>query len=213
MSLFISFEGPEGSGKSTQAQQLASHLEEAGRSVLLTREPGGSPLGEQIRDLLLDPEHDPVDPWAELFLYLAARSQHVARTIQPALSRGSVVITDRFADASVAYQGAARQLGEQTVRDLNELATRGLTPDLTFILDVETREGLRQARRTSNDAGPRSGDRIEEETTDFHERVRDAYRRLARREPERCVYLARNGTIEEIQDQIRERVREHENRS
>ncbi|WP_249214118.1 dTMP kinase, partial [Micrococcus luteus] len=129
--LFVAVEGPDGSGKSTQARALTEALRAAGHEVVLTREPGGSDLGETLRELLLDPEHAPVDPRTEALLFAAARSAHAVRTLRPALARGAVVVTDRYVDSSVAYQGAARGLGEARIAALNEWATDGLVPDLT----------------------------------------------------------------------------------
>jgi dTMP kinase len=149
MRLFISFEGPEGSGKTTHTELLSEYLSEKGYDINLTREPGGTSLGEQIRELLLDPDHEDMDARSELFLYLAARAQHVTERIKPALEKGDVVICDRFTDASLVYQGIGRQLGFERVNELNEWATEQLRPDLTFILDVPVDRGLEEARRSS----------------------------------------------------------------
>lgn len=207
MSLFVTFEGPEGSGKTTQAELLEQTLSENGHSVLLTREPGGTPLGEKIRTLLLDPDHGEMDPLTELFLYEAARSQHVAERIRPALRDGIIVISDRFADASLVYQGIARDLGKKTVSDLNHLATRGLTPDLTFIMDVPLDNGLDEARKTSESQWG-TGDRIEQESDDFHRTVREAYRELAESDPDRYVLLSRSRSIDTIKEIVYEKVSE-----
>lgn len=200
MSAFITFEGPEGSGKTTQANRLKETLDQRGHSVLVTREPGGTPIGDEVREILLDPEHDSMDNLTELFLYEASRSQHVTEVIQPALRDGTIVISDRFADASLVYQGMARDLGRSVVENLNELATRSLQPDLTFILDVDTENGLMEARESDEDY--QEGDRIERENGQFHQNVREAYRNLADAEPDRCVLIPRDGSIEELHDQI-----------
>ncbi|MBD3347592.1 MAG: dTMP kinase [Candidatus Eisenbacteria bacterium] len=183
--VFITFEGVEGSGKSTQASRLAEALAERGHDVTLTREPGGTPLGERLRQILLDLGERGMTQEAELFLYLASRSEHVASVVEPALSRGGVVIADRFGDASVAYQGGGRSLGAALVERLNEVATRRVKPDVTFLLDLDPGTGLsRLSRRGSGEK-----DRIESEEVAFHERVRDTYLRSAEREPERFVVL------------------------
>ncbi len=182
--LFVTFEGVEGSGKTTQARRLAEALSARGVSVTLTREPGGTPLGERLRDILLDLGQSGMLPEAELFLYMASRAEHVAGVIEPALSRGDVVIADRYGDASVAYQGGGRELGTSLVKSLNEVATRGVKPDVTFLLDLAPGVGL---GRLSRRGGGR--DRIESEELAFHERVRSAYLSAAKREPSRFVVL------------------------
>lgn len=209
MSVLITFEGPEGSGKSTQAKRLAEWLEEGGRNVLSTREPGGTPLGETVRQRLLDPDGTSLTPRAELLLYLAARAQHVEERIRPALRQGIVVICDRFTDASVAYQGYGRQLGADPVRRLNAFATDGLQPDLTFILDLEPEVGLGRARRGSEaEWGTVEGDRLEREALAFHHRVREGYLALAESAPERCVLLDATASIDDTCRTVRGHVEE-----
>lgn len=171
----IVLEGPDKSGKSTQAALLARALKAEGRRVVHTREPGGTSLAEALRAVLLDPAHR-VDPLAELLLYEAARAQHTAQVLRPALSRGRVVVCERFTLATLAYQGHARGLGERLVRKLNRIATGGLSPDLTIVLDIPDALFSRRDPR-------RRHDRLERESARFRRRVRDAYRRLARREP------------------------------
>lgn len=181
--LFISFEGGDGSGKSTQVDLLAKALADAGHDVVVTREPGGTAMGAEIRNLLL--HGDDMGPRAEALLYAADRSHHVQSKIRPALERGAVVVTDRFLDSSVAYQGAARELGTEEVRDLSLWAVGGLLPDITFLLDVSAYVSAeRAAARTGGKL-----DRLERAGAEFHEAVREQYRLLAEREPERFHIL------------------------
>lgn len=187
--LFVAVEGPDGSGKSTQARALAEALRAAGRDAVLTREPGGSDLGETLRRLLLDPAHAPVDPRTEALLFAAARSAHAVRTLRPALARGAVVVTDRYVDSSVAYQGAVRGLGEERIAALNDWATDGLTPDLTVLIDVDAATAA--ARRTGRDGA--GADRMERETADQHETLRAAFLARAAAAPER--YLVLDGSL------------------
>lgn len=186
--LFITFEGVEGCGKSTQARTLEDRVVGLGIPVVRTREPGGTPLGERLRDILLDRGEAGMTAEAELFLYLASRSEHVARTIVPAIERGDVVIADRFGDASVAYQGGGRRLGVDLVRSLNQVATRGVKPDVTFLLDLDPAAGLVRLKE-AGDERPATPDRIESESIDFHRRVREAYLAAAEGEPERYVVI------------------------
>jgi dTMP kinase len=177
--MFVTLEGLDGSGKSTQARLLGAHLEAEGTEVVVTREPGGTPLGEEIRNLLL--HGGDVAPWAEAALYAASRAQHVEQLIRPALTRGATVICDRYIDSSVAYQGIARGLGLERVLDLNLAAVAGLMPDRTILLEIGP-DGA--AARLSGDR-----DRIEREDEGFHLRVADAYRQLATRFPDRYLVL------------------------
>lgn len=182
--LFLTFEGIEGSGKSTQLALLQQTLEARGRVVLATREPGGTPLGRQLRALLLDPSSS-IGAEAELFLYLADRAQNVRELVEPAVARGEIVLCDRHADATLAYQGVMRGLGLDRARDLNRIATRGRTPDRTLLFDLPAADGLARAsgRRPAGEAA----DRLEAESLEFHEGVRRAYRELARLEPQRFL--------------------------
>ena len=175
--MFVSLEGIDGSGKSTQAQLLAERLRASGREVVLTREPGGTPLGEAIRELLLHAGH--TAPWAEAALFAASRAQHVEEVIRPALERGAVVVCDRYVDSSVAYQGGARGLGIDEVLQLNLAAVGGLLPDVTLLLLLDP--AVAAARRHGEP------DRIEREDATFHARIDRAYRALAERFPERIV--------------------------
>lgn len=189
---FLSFEGGEGVGKTTQIAKLAHAFEAAGSPVVVTREPGGSQVANRIRSLLLDSRMKGLTPLAELFLYEASRAQHVLDTIQPALASGKVVICDRFADSSVVYQGVARGLKGPLVRELNRLATGGLRPDLTFVLDLDPRIGLARV-------GSRGIlDRIESEALSFHRAVRSGFRRLAREEPRRVKIIDASRSRDDI---------------
>lgn len=197
---FITFEGGDGSGKSTQLDLLAQWLADSGRDVVMTREPGGTEVGLELRDIILHRKGF-LAPRAEALLYAADRAHHVHTVVQPALAEGKVVIQDRYFDSSVAYQGAGRVLAEDEVRDLSLWATEGLIPDLTVVLDVPA-DVLRQRRETTRTVY----DRLEAEADDFHERVRDAYRRLAEREPKRFIVIDGQRPAGDIHQAIRERV-------
>ncbi len=192
--VFITFEGGDGSGKSTQIQSVREWFESRGREVIVTREPGGTELGTEIRRLVQNGPED-VDARTEALLYAADRAYHVATVIGPALERGAVVLGDRYIDSSLAYQGAARSLGVDEIASLSAWATRGLYPSLTFLLDLPPEVGAR--RRTD------APDRMERESMDFHERVRHQYLRLADAEPERIVVIDAVGTIDEVFSEIR----------
>lgn len=198
-SLFISFEGGEGAGKSTQASLLADYLKEQGREVVLCRDPGGTVIGEKIRKVLLDNSHSELTPTVELLLYLASRAQLVSEVIGPALAEGKVVISDRFHHSTLAYQGGARELEMEQVRRLNLFATGGVLPDITFLLDLSPMEGF--ARKAAE--GP---DRMERQGGEFHENVSRAFRALADEDPERIFVLDAGRPVEEIAAQIRKKV-------
>jgi len=196
---FLTLEGGEGSGKTTQCRRIVAHLRALGHEVLETREPGGTQAGEILRDLLLRRvEH--LSPRSEFALYLAARAQLVAEVIRPALARGVSVICDRFGDSSTAYQGAGRELGAEFVERMNDWATEGLFPDLTLYFDVAPREGL--ARREARAGGSDELDRIEREAMEFHERVRRGYLALAGRHPDRFRVIATDGGEEEVWERV-----------
>ena len=186
--LFVTLEGPDGSGKSTQQALLAKHLRGFGYIVAETREPGGSPTAERIRKMLLDPDLKALRPSAELLLFEAARAQHVADTIAPALAKGAVVLCDRFTDSTTAYQGAGRAVDGKAVAWLNRFAGQGLAPDLTLLYDLGSRQGLERARKAK---GRR--DRMEEADLAFHARVRSRFLRLAKEEPRRVKLLRVDG--------------------
>ncbi|MGM0499478.1 MAG: dTMP kinase [Bacillota bacterium] len=194
---FITFEGIEGSGKTTQINLLAEYLKNKGYDVLVSREPGGTPLGEKIRHLLLDPQYDSMDYRTEILLYAADRAQHVKEKIKPALKKGKIVISDRFADSNLAYQAAGRGLDYEIVYQINDWVIDSTWPDLTFILDIDIKEGLKRARAQSFDA---EGDRLEREVDDFHQRVRDAYLKMA--EKERFALVNAGESIEQVQKNI-----------
>jgi len=187
--MFITFEGIEGCGKSTQISLLATHLQQGGQKVVHTREPGGCPIANQIRAILLDADNRALVPMAELMLYAAARAQHLAEVIRPALADGSIVLCDRFSDATRAYQAFGRGINRQAMETLNDLACDAITPDLTLLLDCPVEVGLGRARqRIEAASGPRE-ERFELESLAFHQRVRDGYLQLAADEPERFVLI------------------------
>jgi dTMP kinase len=198
--LFISFEGIDGVGKSTQADLLEGYLRELGKNVVRTLEPGGTELGQEIRHLLLHRKGD-VAPRAEALLYAADRAHHVATKVRPALERGEVVITDRYLDSSVAYQGAGRVLDQTQIRELSIFAVDGLLPDVTILLDLDAAESM--ARRNKTGTEP---DRLEREKVEFFEAVRQGYLKLAAAEPNRFIVIPASHTVDEIQAQIRTRI-------
>lgn len=190
---YVALEGGDGSGKSTVARALAERLEAAGEEVVIVREPGGTPLGEAIRDLLL--ESETLDDWAEVFLFAAQRAELARAVIDPALSTGKWVVSDRTYYSSIAYQGRARGLGESEVRGINEQGLGGTIPDHVFVLDVDPGAALARQHRE---------DRIGKEGVEFQERVRQSYRELARREPGRVTLLSGSMPVDELVDQILE---------
>jgi dTMP kinase len=198
--LFISFEGIDGVGKSTQLDLLVRYFEEIGRTVCRTLEPGGTDLGREIRELLLHRKGE-VAPRAEALLFAADRAHHVATLVRPALERGEVVITDRYLDSSVAYQGSGRDLGFEQVRDLSLFAVNGLLPHLTVLLDLDAEKAA--ARRSNTGAEP---DRLERAKTEFFETARQSYLTMAAAEPSRWLVLDAEQSVEAMQAKIRERV-------
>lgn len=195
--IFITFEGGEGAGKSTQSQRLAEHIVARGRTLVHTREPGGTPAGEAIRDVVLNRKYDGLDERAEALLFAAARGEHVARIIRPALDRGEVVLCDRYIDSSVAYQGYGRDLGPDIVRDLSLWSTRHLLPDLAIILDIDPRIGLTRVP---------DPDRIEVESIAYHDKVRAGFLAIAGQEPQRTLVVDASLPMDEVTAVIIERV-------
>jgi dTMP kinase len=193
---FLSFEGIDGCGKSTQLRLLASYLRQRGVEVVTTREPGGTLLGQQLRHALLEAETN-VDPLAELLLYAADRAQHVRTLVRPSLDAGQTVMTDRFADATVAYQGAGRGFEPRTVAEIINLATGGLKPDLTLLFDMPVADA-RARRQQRGRPGDRGGDKLEAEDASFHERVRGCYLRIAEDEPDRVRVVDASRSVEEV---------------
>lgn len=199
--LFITFEGPEGSGKSTQLRLLANRLRGEGRDVFETAEPGGTPIGMQIRRVLLDAQNREMRPVTELLLMFACRAQNVDEWILPALGAGKIVISDRFTDSTLVYQGIARGLGAEVVYEVDRIACRGLSPDLTLVIDIDTETGLKRARsrnRRTQDVETR----IDEQDVSFHRRVRDAYRQLAGDEPGRVRLIDGNRLESEVAEDV-----------
>jgi dTMP kinase len=195
---FITFEGSEGCGKSTQVKRLAEHLKRSGIPHLVTREPGGTPIGESIRELLqFSPHGAGMKPETELLLFEASRSQLVREVIKPALDAGTCVISDRFFDSTTVYQGAARKLDPETVKRLNDFAVGDCRPDITFVLDVDLATALSRMQQTE-----RRPDRMEQQPAEFYEEVRKAYRQLAAREPDRMVLVDGSQPADKIGHQI-----------
>jgi dTMP kinase len=198
---FITFEGIDGSGKSTQLRLLAEFLQSNGCEVLLTREPGGTSVGNRLRSALLDAEEE-VDPLTELLVFAADRAQHVRRVLRPAVEAGQVVFSDRYADATVAYQGAGRGFSPELIAEIVELATEGLKPDLTVLFDLSVEDSTARTRRRVN--GKQKGDRLDAEADDFHLRVREAYLAIANAEPERVKIVETNRPVEETHAHVKE---------
>ena len=204
---FITFEGIDGSGKSTQLRLLNNFLRANGWNALVTREPGGTPVGLRLRAALLDATEE-VDPLTELLVFAADRAQHVRRVIRPALENGHIVISDRYADATVAYQGAGRGFSPELIAEIVQLATEGLKPDLTVLFDVDIEESTtRTTRRSTGRSSSKSGrDRLDIENAEFHSRVRDAYLQIARAEPERVKVIDASGPVEQTQEHVKQLV-------
>ncbi|HZJ77125.1 MAG TPA: dTMP kinase [Oscillospiraceae bacterium] len=194
--IFITIEGPDGSGKSTQIPYIKKLLEEKGYEVVLTREPGGTKIGEKIRQILLDNDCKEMSAVTETLLYAASRAQHVEEIIIPALEEGKVVLCDRFTDSSTVYQGMGRKLGPEVVTNINKFATRGLTPDITILLDIDPEIGLNRVKTT------KEADRLEQEKINFHKRVYKGYKDLANMYPDRIKVIKADKTIKEISREI-----------
>ncbi len=205
--MFITFEGIEGCGKSTQAARLRQWLQDMGRRVLLSREPGGTAIGRTLRSLLLDANNNHLCPRAELFLYLADRAQHVQEIIQPALHAGIIVLVDRFTDSTLVYQGKGRGLDVHMLYGLNELAVNQVRPDLTCVLDLPPEMGLDRARfRNGRSGAAQTEGRFEAESLEFHTRIREGYLELAAQDTERIRVLNAGGSEEEVFEAIRREV-------
>lgn len=192
--IFITLEGPDGAGKSTQVKNIKSYFENAGREVVVSREPGGTPISEKLRNIVLDNGNAEMDDITEMLVYAAARAQHVSEKIRPALDKGSVVVCDRFVDSSIAYQGYGRNLGNQ-VGEVNRYATGGLEPDVTFFMDLDPEIGRSRI-------GKDVRDRLEQQKLDFHYRVYEGYKAICEKYPERVVRIDATRTIDEIKEDI-----------
>jgi dTMP kinase len=203
---FITFEGTDGCGKSTQMKILAARLRAEGSDVLETAEPGGTPIGRKIRSILLDSANQELSPTAELLLYFAGRAQNVDEWILPALDRGTIVLSDRFTDSTLAYQGAARGLGRDVVMTIHEIACRGLLPDLTIYLDIDLETSLERAHARNKSLEGDDERRMDEQAVEFHERVRAEYLNLARLEPKRIKVIDGRADRETIAERIWEAI-------
>lgn len=209
MSLFISMEGPDGSGKTLQMDLLEKALREAGYDLIRSREPGGTPIGEKIRDVILDPCNKAMDPVTEAYLYASSRSQHVKEKILPALQEGKIVLLDRFLDSSLVYQGIARGLGIEFIENINSFAVtdektgRKIMPDVTLMVYIDYEEGLRRKKQQEG----HELDRMEQERSDFHRMVNEGYLTLAHRYPERIRLIDGVGSIEEVHERVMAAVR------
>jgi dTMP kinase len=206
--LFITFEGIDGSGKSTQMRLLAGHLRSSGKAVVENAEPGGTPIGVQIRRIVLDAKNQDLCPTAELLLYFASRAQAVDEVVRPALAKGSIVLSDRWTDSTLVYQGCGRGLGADTVLALDRIACRGLVPDLTLIVDIDLETSLARAgvRNTETES---SETRMDEQSLDFHRRVRDAYHALAAGQPQRIRLVDGRASVEKVAEEIWDIVSPH----
>jgi dTMP kinase len=200
---FITFEGIDGCGKTTQFRLLAQWLREHGKDVVETVEPGGTSIGQQIRRILLDPASAEIQPRTELLLYFASRAQNVDQVIRPAIESGRIVLCDRFTDSTFVYQGCGRGLDSDVVLELDRIACRGLKPDITFLIDIDPETSLARARRRNERVGPAES-RIDDESAAFHDRVRRGYLALAKAEPERIVAIDGTASIGDVAQRIRE---------
>lgn len=209
MMAFIVFEGLDGSGKSTLINGLKAELDRQNRASLVTREPGGSPLGDEVRELLLRVKGDAPTPRAELLLYEAVRAQHVEKTISPALKQGKWVLCDRFDASSLAFQGGGRNILDSEIIALNQFATGGLKPDLYVLLDLSVEESLRRMKRREAATG-QTQDRFEQEKQDFHERVRQAYLKIAKAEGEKWLVLSADQSPEDLLKSLMNEVRKRQ---
>jgi dTMP kinase len=208
LSLFITFEGVEGSGKTTQIQRLKKYFAQKGISFKITREPGGCSIGEKVRKILLDPDHREMVPMSELLLYEAARAQHVMEIIEPFLKKGGVVLCDRFIDATFAYQGYARRIDLKWIERLNQFSSHGIKPDVTFLLDCPSDLGLKRALKRNRTLKQEKEGRFEKEKIQFHQRVRKGYLVIAKKEPHRVKVINTRQGPDKVFDKIRKIVDE-----
>jgi dTMP kinase len=206
--IFITFEGIEGCGKSTQLELLAKELENRGLKVLKTQEPGGTKIGAMIRKILLDPKNKAITPMTELMLYGASRSQHLKEVILPAIEAGKIVLCDRYSDSTVAYQCYGRGLNLEAIKRLDSLLTGGLKPSLTILLDIDPEKGLLRAKKRIEKNNSMKENRIEQEGFSFHKRVREGYLKIAEEEPDRIRVIGADLPVEEIHKKIIEIVKE-----
>jgi len=200
--IFITFEGIEGCGKSSQARLLFDYLKKEGYKVLMTREPGGTVISEAIREILLSNDFTRMHPNTELLLYLASRAQHVSEVIKPALQKGMIVICDRFSDSTFVYQGYVRGIDSRIIEEMNYFATEGISPHITFILDIDPEIGLERAR-SRNQRQLRMEDRLEKETIEFHQKVREGYLKRAKEYPGRIYIIKSDKEKGEVHEEIR----------
>jgi dTMP kinase len=206
--IFINFEGMDGCGKTTQMRRLAARLLQAGRDVVETVEPGGTPIGDQIRQILLNPVNDRLSAGAEMLLYFASRAQNVEERILPSLDAGKIVLSDRFTDSTMAYQGYGRGLGPENVRMLDRFACGGLAPDLTILIDIDLETSLARAR-ARNISEQQLQTRMDEQSVDFYRAVRSAYHQMAADEPQRFRLVDGRAAIEDVEERIWEAVAPH----
>jgi dTMP kinase len=204
LSLFITFEGVEGSGKTTQIRRLKRYLAQKGIACKVTREPGGCPIGEKVRKILLNPDHREMAPLSELLLYEASRVQHVKEVIKPLLKKGMIVLCDRFSDASIAYQGYGRKVDLNLVERLNRLSSQGIKPEVTFLLDCPSDVGLKRALKRNRSLKKEKEERFEREKIQFHHRVRRGYLSLAKKEPHRVKVIDTRQGEEKVYQRIRQ---------
>ena len=204
MSKFITFEGGEGSGKSTVMKDVATRLEKEGYKLVLTREPGGTPIAEEIRNVILDKANTKMDPRTEALLYAASRRQHLVEKIWPALERGEIVLCDRYLDSSLAYQGGARGLGVDEVLSINMFATEGEYPDLTLLFDLEPEEGLKRIEKNKE----REVNRLDLEKLEFHKKVRDNFHALAKKYSTRYIIIDASKPLNEVEDEVYKIIKE-----
>jgi dTMP kinase len=201
--LFVTFEGVEGSGKTTQIERLKRYLAQKGVPCKVTREPGGSPIGEKVRKILLNPAHQEMSPLSELLLYEASRAQHVIEVVKPLLRKGTVVLCDRFSDASIAYQGYGRKVDLKWVERLNRFSCQGIKPDITFLLDCPSDVGLKRALQRNQTLKKEREDRFEREKIQFHRRVRRGYLSIAKKEPNRVKVIDTREGEKKVFEKIR----------